>query len=96
MNYMKTDKEIMVAFQEQFNTGRLFTESNVLVLMGMARGEERRRAQGTGRREEPENVCLACGHMNEENCNTCTLIGNRQPATGDRGRWMDGSVWIRR
>ena len=38
-----TDKEILKAFQEQFQTGRLFTESNVLVLMGMARGEERRK-----------------------------------------------------
>lgn len=39
---MKTDKEMMLAFQEQFNTGRLFTETQVLVLMGYARGEERR------------------------------------------------------
>ena len=74
---MKTDKEILKAFQEQFGTGRLFTESQVLVLMGMARGEERRRAQDSGRRAEPENVCLACGHMNEVDCNTCTLINNR-------------------
>lgn len=36
---MATDKELMKAFQEQFQTGRLFTESNVLVLMGYARGE---------------------------------------------------------
>jgi len=45
---MKTDKEILKAFQEQFNTGRLITESQVLVLMGMARDEERLRAQGSG------------------------------------------------
>ncbi len=75
---MKTDKEILKAFQEQFNTGKLFTESNVLVLMGMARGEERRQATVDRQPEkEPENVCLACGHMNEESCNTCTLINNR-------------------
>lgn len=71
---MKTDKELLRAFQGQFNTGKLLNEKQVLVLMGMARGEERRRMQDSGRREEPENVCLACGRMNEENCNTCSLI----------------------
>ncbi|HLN56107.1 MAG TPA: hypothetical protein VK207_08945 [Bacteroidales bacterium] len=39
---MKTDKELLEGFRTQFNTGRLFTESNVLVLMGMARGEEKK------------------------------------------------------
>jgi len=77
---MKTDKELLKAFQEQFNTGRLFTESNVLVLMGIARGEERRNKQPPCpparelNTDVPYNVCLACGHMNEENCNTCILI----------------------
>jgi hypothetical protein len=37
-----TDKEILKGFQEQFNTGRLLTESQALVLMGMARGDARK------------------------------------------------------
>lgn len=36
-----TDKEILKGFREQFSTGRLLTESNVLVLMGYARGDAR-------------------------------------------------------
>lgn len=39
---MPTNKEIMLAYEEQFNTGKLFTESHVLVLMGYAKGEARR------------------------------------------------------
>jgi hypothetical protein len=37
-----TDKELLRAFQEQFQTGRLLSESNVLVLMAMARGEAKK------------------------------------------------------
>ena len=53
---MKTDKEILSAFQEQFNTGRLLTERQVLVLMGMARGEERLRARGA---RQPGSLSMA-------------------------------------
>jgi hypothetical protein len=38
---MATDKELLDAFKDQFSTGRLFNETQVLVLMGHARGEER-------------------------------------------------------
>lgn len=38
---MPTNKEMMLAYQEQFNTGKIFTEAHVLVLMGYARGEAR-------------------------------------------------------
>jgi hypothetical protein len=34
-----TDKEILKGFSEHFQTGRLFSESNVLVLMSYARGD---------------------------------------------------------
>jgi hypothetical protein len=37
-----TDKEILKGFQEQFQTGGLFTESNILVLMGYARGDAKK------------------------------------------------------
>jgi hypothetical protein len=53
---MKTDKEIMKAFQEQFNTGRLLTESQVLVLMGYARAEEKRKLQVKDRNEKPGDL----------------------------------------
>ena len=73
---MKTDKEILKAFQEQFNTGGLLNESQVLVVMGMARGEER--LKGTEAQwpkgEKAYSVCDACGHENQEICNTCNLI----------------------
>jgi hypothetical protein len=36
---MATDKQLLIAFRDQFNTGRMFTESQVLTLMGYARGE---------------------------------------------------------
>ena len=36
---MPNNKEIMLAYEEHFNTGKLFTETHVLVLMGYARGE---------------------------------------------------------
>jgi Icc-related predicted phosphoesterase len=37
-----TDKEILKGFQEQFQTGGLLTESNVLVIMGYTRGDARK------------------------------------------------------
>lgn len=37
-----TDKKIITGFREQFQTGKLFTGSNVLVLMGYARGDARK------------------------------------------------------
>jgi hypothetical protein len=43
---MATDRELLKAFREQFNTGGLFTESNVLVLMSYARGDERKLNKG--------------------------------------------------
>ncbi|OGX23350.1 MAG: hypothetical protein A3K54_00095 [Omnitrophica WOR_2 bacterium RBG_13_44_8] len=39
---MPNNKEMMLAYEEQFQTGKLFTENHVLVLMGYARGEARR------------------------------------------------------
>lgn len=102
-----TNRELLVAFEEQFNTGRLFTESQALVLMGYARGEGRKEnaitRHGRGKKEflcqysDTEcihldlsgmdkhieckdcdmNPCFHCGHMNEEICNTCTIINQR-------------------
>ncbi len=46
---------MMLAFQEQFNTGRLFTETQVLVLMGYVRGEEKKRLAAEKKQpEEPQ------------------------------------------
>jgi hypothetical protein len=36
---MATDKELLEAFREQFYTGHLFNETQVLILMGYARGD---------------------------------------------------------
>lgn len=36
------NKEILEAYEEQFNTGHLLTESHVLVLMGYARGDAKK------------------------------------------------------
>jgi hypothetical protein len=66
-----TDKEILKGFQEQFQTGRLLTESNVLVLMGYARREAKK--EFAKRRSKAWTPCEACGHQNSENCNTCTI-----------------------
>jgi hypothetical protein len=41
---MKTNKQLLNAFREQFNTGSLFTETQVLVLMGYARSEGKKEA----------------------------------------------------
>jgi hypothetical protein len=38
---MATDKELLEAFKSQINTGFMFSERQVLILMGYARGEER-------------------------------------------------------
>jgi hypothetical protein len=74
---MKTDKDLLKAFREQFNTGGMFSESNVLVLMGMARGEERK-AQGTGHRAQGKPCHItggSCIHVIEcSNCNVPDLI----------------------
>jgi len=53
---MPTNKEIMLAYEEQFNTGKLFTETHVLVLMGYARGEARKELMK--KLPTPENVEL--------------------------------------
>lgn len=37
-----TDKKILEAYKEQFNTGHLLTESHVLVLMAYARGDAKK------------------------------------------------------
>ncbi len=53
---MATDRELLEGFKEQFQTGRLFTESQVLVLMGYARGEEKRqKTKGKRQKHEPKN-----------------------------------------
>jgi hypothetical protein len=51
---MPTNKEMMLAYEEQFNTGKLFIEAHVLVLMGYARGEARREL--TSKLPKPEDV----------------------------------------
>lgn len=63
-----TDKELLDAFREQFNTGHLYTESNVLVLMGMARGEERKIAQGSGHRAQGKSILDYQCPYTEESC----------------------------
>ncbi len=63
---------MMLAFQEQFNTGRLFTETQVLVLMGYARGEERHRVQSSEHKEKTDSVCRECGHQDSEICYSCS------------------------
>jgi hypothetical protein len=68
---MKTDKELLEGFRTQFNTGHLFTESQVLVLMGYARAEARKEPRV--KKLPGWGVCEACGLQNSENCNTCTL-----------------------
>lgn len=39
---MATNKQLLKGFKSQFNTGRLFTEAQVLILMGYARGDARK------------------------------------------------------
>jgi hypothetical protein len=39
---MATNKQLLEGFKSQFNTGRLFTESQALILMGYARGDTRK------------------------------------------------------
>jgi hypothetical protein len=70
---MPTDKEIMKAFQEQFNTGGLFTESQVLVLMGYARGDERRKI--TGENEAKENPPYKCPYTRK----SCPYVDTSGP-----------------
>ena len=65
---MKTDKVIMSAFQEHFNTGGLFTEKNVLVLMGMARHEERSSIASTISKRPVKSVMDYQCPYTEESC----------------------------
>jgi hypothetical protein len=72
---MKTDKDLLKAFQEQFNTGGMFSESNVLVLMGMARFEERK---ATGSVSIPFLNCRitrsGCIHIDKtKECSECSV-----------------------
>lgn len=70
---MANDKELLKAFREQFNTGHLYTESQVLVLMGYARGEARKELRAPEPDTNKWSVCDACGLWDTGDCRGCTL-----------------------
>jgi hypothetical protein len=65
----KTNKELLIAFREQFNTGYLLNEGQVLVLMGYARGEGRKETanelpvKGARVQFECEYTGIECPHL---------------------------------
>lgn len=69
---MKTNREIMKGFQEQWHSGRLFTEAQVLVLMGHARSEGKKEAEGETDNNNPLLQCpytkTACINLDTSGC----------------------------
>ena len=60
---MATDKELLIAFRDQFSTGRMFTEDQVLVLMGYARGEEKHAEPYPDTEADGLVFCGKCGNL---------------------------------